>query len=45
LVTGNNGYVALTSDDHVRAAVQRQVDGMLADHDNTARCSAFTSRH
>ena len=32
LFTGDDGYFALTSDDHVRSAVQRQVDGMLADH-------------
>jgi len=31
LFTGNDGYVALTSADHIRAAVQGQVDGMLAD--------------
>jgi hypothetical protein len=32
LFTGDDGYFALTSDDHVRSAVQRQVDGMLANH-------------
>ena len=32
LFTGDDGYYALTSDDQVRAVVQRQVDGMLADH-------------
>jgi uncharacterized NTF2-like protein DUF6841 len=32
LFTGDDGYFALTSDDQVRTAVRRQVDGMLADH-------------
>ena len=32
LFSGDDGYFALTSDDQVRVAVQRQVDGMLADH-------------
>lgn len=32
LFTSNDGYVALTSDDRVTAAVQGQVDGMLAEH-------------
>jgi uncharacterized NTF2-like protein DUF6841 len=32
LFTGDDGYFALTNDDQVRAAVQRQVDGMLVEH-------------
>ena len=32
LFTGDDGYFALTSDDQVRAALQRQVDGMLVEH-------------
>ena len=37
LFTGDDGYFALASDNQVRAAVQGQIDGMLADHyDHTA---------
>jgi hypothetical protein len=32
LFTGDDGYFALTSDDQVLGAVQRQVDGMLVEH-------------
>jgi len=37
LFTSDDGFFALTSGDQVRASVQGQVDGMLADHyDHTA---------
>jgi hypothetical protein len=42
LCSGNDGYVALTSDDQVSAAVQRQIDGMLAEHYDHSEVLGFT---
>jgi hypothetical protein len=41
LFSGNDGHFALTSDEQVSAAVQRQVDGMLADHYDRSEVLGF----
>jgi hypothetical protein len=44
LCSGDDGYVALTSDDQVSAAGQGQVDGMLAEHYDHSEGLGITSR-
>jgi hypothetical protein len=41
LYSGDDGYVALTSDDQVSAAGQGQVDGMLAEHYDHSEVLSF----